>query len=237
MSDRYWNRRPFFSLYSDAIHLAKLSVTLTENKNNGDVLARNSILNSLFSLEAAANCFLDCCDLPKSLCQSFDKLGVIEKFEFLLLYKDKNKRLDRGSAIVQKLTELIRIRNSYVHSKPKSIEPQYVKKSTNERDYQFSKTSPVSNSIGLPENALEWNGANAIQSINAVSEFMSLFLIDMCELTPKDSMQFLCDELFENNNFKVMFGSEWSEHIIFARENWNVKSNFVYEPYLSGAIT
>jgi hypothetical protein len=58
----------------------------------------------------------------------------------------------------------------------------------------------------------------------------------MCELTPKDSMQFLCDELFEDNNFKVMFGNEWADNIIYARGKWNVKSSFIYEPYLAGAL-
>ncbi|TCS33788.1 hypothetical protein BCF53_1492 [Reinekea marinisedimentorum] len=224
-------------MYSDAINLAKLSISLTENESNGDVLARNSVLNSIFSLEAAANCFLDCCDQPKSLSKSFDKLAMVEKYELLLLYKNREKRLDRGSAIVQKVSELVSKRNSYVHPRPKSIEPQYEKNEITERDYQFSKNSLLSSSMGFPENPMEWNGENAVQAINAVSDFMSMFLIEMCELTPKDSMQFLCDELYEDGVFKVMFGKEWSGHIIYARREWGVKSSFVYEPYLSASLT
>lgn len=227
MTDKNWIERPFFPLFYDAIELALISNGLSENVENGDSIARSSILNATFSLEAAANCFLESFEVSKHLFKEFDKFGVLEKYEFLLYIKFKEANLDRGRIEIQKIKELISLRNSYVHPKPIKSAPKYTHIGST---YKYSHKAPLTQFLKIPEDSNEWSSNHAKTVINAVADFLSLFLIDLCQLTPKESTQFLCDELLEDDQYKIMFSDGWSEKLAYVHDSWGTNINFI-EPF------
>ncbi len=229
MNEKNWQERPFFPLFHDAIQLALVSSDISENVENGDSIARSSILSAIFSLEAAANCFLESYETSKYLYKAFEKFGVLDKYEFLLSVKIKGVSFDRGRIEIQKIKELIFLRNAYVHPKPLKSAPKYTQIDST---YEYSYKSAVTQFLGIPEDSNEWNSNHAKTVINAVADFLSIFLIDLCKLTPREATQFLCDELFEDDQYKIMFSDGWSEKIALIHDDWGTNISFIESFYV-----
>lgn len=229
MTEEKWLERPFFPLFHDAIQLALVSSDISENVENGDSLARSSILNAIFSLEAAANCFLESYETSKHLFKAFEKFGVLEKYEFLLSIKSNGVSFDRGRIEIQKIKELISLRNAYVHPKSLKSTPKYTQIDST---YEYSYKSPITQYLEIPEDSNEWNSNHAKIVINAVADFLSIFLIDLCQLTPREATQFLCDENYEDNQYKIMFSDGWSEMIAHIHESWGTNISFIEPIYV-----
>jgi hypothetical protein len=235
MNEKNWLGRPFFHLFHDAIQLAMLSRSISENIENGDSISRSSILSSIFALEGAANSLLESYETSKYLYKAFEKFGVLEKYEFLLSVKTRGVKFDRGRIEVQKVSELISLRNAYVH--PKSLKSAQKYKQSGPikpigSTYELSKKSPLTQFLEIPEDSDEWNSEHAKIVINAVADFLSLFLIGLCELTPKEATQYLCDELFEDDEYKIMLSEECLGKIAHIHETWGTNIQFIEPSYV-----
>ncbi|SOU09263.1 hypothetical protein LMG19145_00346 [Xanthomonas arboricola pv. fragariae] len=68
-------------------------------------LARSSVLSSLLMLEAAANACIEALDLGSAVLGEVDRLPIVAKFDFYLRTSFRDKRLDRGVAVVEGLRE------------------------------------------------------------------------------------------------------------------------------------
>jgi hypothetical protein len=83
--------------------------------------ARASISASFLSIECCANVLLQELGIPKSTLNDYDRLPPISKIETYFNMAGSGNNLDRGDYRVQKIRELIKVRNDFVHPKIQKI--------------------------------------------------------------------------------------------------------------------
>lgn len=110
----------FIDLLCDAIyHHRKADKAEDSYEMNRD--ARASIAASFLSIECCANAFLKELKLPKATLKDYDRLPSISKIETFLFINNSGNNINRGDNRVQKIVELIKIRNDFVHPKGNKI--------------------------------------------------------------------------------------------------------------------
>ena len=122
--------RPFINILADAIFFAFLAEKdqCPENDPPESMdyfsYSRMSILNTVFSLECAANMVLAQTELPAALMKKMERLPTLEKYDLLLFIRNPRKRIPREKSFVQSISELIELRNNYVHPKKQEQESE-----------------------------------------------------------------------------------------------------------------
>lgn len=221
----HWNDKAFVTLLSDAIEHAHLA-TAIPNPGSIQRLARSAIINSALSLESAANICI--ASLPMSVRFAEDverKFGTIEKFElFLTLHKGAGV-FDRGCAAVQKIQDIINLRNDFVH--PKSIRlPAQISK-----DDSGPKNATVAagmyGHIQLIKSYRHWNGESAVTVIRAVCEFYDQFFRKWCNWDPERTAAILSPAMVLNG--KEMTSGIRGEIELFGKGQtlWKLPMNWI----------
>ncbi len=134
----YWIESPFNLHFNNSINLLQKTALSSENDNEIDenMYSIQTILNTVITIEAIGNCLIDDLTLPKRLKEEVDKFKILSKFEFYLQSKGQ-LNLDYGLDKVQKIKELISMRNDLVHSKVKKINGTMTTKEGEENVAQF----------------------------------------------------------------------------------------------------
>jgi hypothetical protein len=178
----HWNDKAFVTLLSDAIEHAHLATALP---NPGSVarLARSSIVNSALSVESAANICLASLPLSKTFVHDVErKLATLEKLElFLTLHKGAGV-FDRGCHAVQKIHELINLRNDFVH--PKSVRQMAQISKDTAGAHNATVEAGTYNHLKLVKSYRTWNGDAAVTVVRAVFEFFDQFFRQWCDWEP-----------------------------------------------------
>ena len=115
MNYPHFSDQSFFQLLSDAIHFAKLSKE-TSDQYESQRFSRGSILNSILTIESAANCCLASLSGPSKFIDDVEKLTSFSKYDIFSKFRE-SEYIDRGHHIFQKVAELKKIRDSLVHPK------------------------------------------------------------------------------------------------------------------------
>ena len=157
MKDAIWLDRPFFDLFCDAIHLARCCSDKGSNDDLRKPLARAALMNAIFSVEAAANCALRCYPSSRTLHESLDKLGILDKFEFLLAMRNPNESFDRGRREMQQIQELISVRSKYVHPKSRQHPMQFEAATGQPGDFTFQIDTGATELLNIPNQHTSWD--------------------------------------------------------------------------------
>lgn len=146
-------------------------------------LSRSAIINAALSLESAANICLSSLPMSARFADEVErKFGTIEKFElFLTLHKGAGV-FDRGCAGVQKIQDLISLRNEFVH--PKSIRLPVQFSSDDSGTKNATVDAGMYEHIRLIKSYRHWNGDSAITAVRAVCEFCDQFFRKWCSWEP-----------------------------------------------------
>jgi hypothetical protein len=202
MQTAIWKESSFITLLKDSF----LFLELSEQNLNNDIIsklyARTAILNMIFSLEAAANCCLDIHPCSKSLLNSIEKFSPIDKFEFLLTTRNPNKKIDRGSILIQSISELIQLRNQYVHPKPNRIETVFEPVEKNK--FQFSSDDGKSNFLKIPKSVSSWSYDDAVKALHTIIDFYNHFFIDLCLFEAKYMNSILFPQVIDGDKCSIM---------------------------------
>lgn len=230
MTDATWLERPFFDLFCDAILLARSCGDRESNDDLRRPLARAALMNAVFSIEAAANCALRCYPSSRTLHESLDKLGILDKFEFLLTTRSPNETFDRGRREMQEIQELISIRNKYVHPKSRQRPMQFDAGTAEQVDFTFQIDAGTTKLLNIPNQHIAWDFQHAQSAILAVAQFLSLFLVKLCTFAPKDATRYLSNEVLVDDRHLVMSSRDHADQIRFIQLNWNADVAFVSLP-------
>ena len=154
--------------------------------------ARASIVASCLSLECFANCLLDALELQSKFAAEIDKLPALAKID-LYLKLNGNEALDRGNAAVQQATDLMRIRNDYVHPKimTTSAELKAFEETDSHVTVPFGVTTAYWPAIKIPKQSLVWDSNAAGKALKALASFYSLVLIHKLEASAEDLLRIL----------------------------------------------
>jgi hypothetical protein len=159
-----------------------------DKSNRRSAFARASIMNSAFLLEATANSCINTLELSKDLYTDIEKMRTLSKFEFYLDSLNSEKEIDKGSIIVQKATDLISQRNSYVH--PKHFRSKWEK--IDEKSHKVSLGE--SQFLKLPKTLWRCKHCHAENSLKAAMNFVSYFFRDLCEFNEHKVRQIIFDD-------------------------------------------
>ncbi len=180
MTGTYYEQ-PFLKHFLDAVLLCEMAENLPHlAMSRHSSLARASIMASIFSLEGAANLLMKPVEAPAFLLKLVDRANVLEKYEFILFGVKPDKKLDRGSRCVQEVEELFKIRNDYVH--PQGQVRVITHREMDGGTFSIQKEDKGSNHLGLPASSEDWSARHARRVLQATSDFLDYFVLDLCEI-------------------------------------------------------
>ena len=146
-------------------------------------LARSSIVNSALSVESAANICLGSLPLSKSFTQDVErKLATLEKFELFLTLHKGSGVFDRGCHAVQRIQDLINLRNDFVH--PKSVRQTAQISKDTVGTQNATVEAGMYNHLKVGKSYRTWNGEAAVTVVRAVFEFFDQFFRQWCNWDP-----------------------------------------------------
>ena len=189
----------FYDLLVDALYQYRLAQKCTDSYSINRH-ARASISASMLTLECCANCLISSLTISSALLKDIDKLPVVAKFETYLKFRGI-KTFNRGEKEIQKVAELIRIRNDYVHLKVLNINADLGQF----KDQGQFAALPVDlhgdiwEGVGIPKRALFWSTDNALSVLEAVRSFFVHVFIDLMK-SDASEIRFLLFSRLETTN-------------------------------------
>ncbi len=161
----------FYDLLADAVYQHKLANGCDDsylmNRH-----ARASISAAILTLESASSCLIGSLDISSSFAENLDKLPLLAKIETYLGFQSIDK-FDRGRNEVQKIMELIRARNDFVHTKTMNIKTD-VDPMEDAGEYwklPMSLHGDQWKAAGIPKRAMFWSSNDALSVLKAVVGF------------------------------------------------------------------
>jgi hypothetical protein len=221
-----WIERPFIDLLCGAIKLSELSEQQKDDTFSTNLFANQAIINCALAVECAANCCLEAFGFPSGrLRDNIDKFSCLDKYEFLLFMRDPSKKVDRGSASVQSIQELINLRDKYVHSKVKQLPMSFRKTDSNK--YEFETEFGTTNILKIPLIASHWKAEHAVLALGKIVEFFNYFFLDLCQFSAKDMKGFLLSKAVVDNNHLTMLSPNCHTILNSLKSTWNIQVHFL----------
>ncbi len=169
--------RPFRALFEDGVTLLLASERSVESDESSS-LARGSIACTMLLPEVAANICIESLHLESWLFGEIDRLSPLAKFDYYLKCRYRGRQIPSGVLPVQKLQELKRLRDAFVH--PKRF-PVHWKPSA-ENDGTYHGESKKTQFIGMSSNPTMWFDDDAVRAMKAVHEFLGFFFAGLCKM-------------------------------------------------------
>ena len=206
MNTPYHSEQSFMQLLSDAIYFYRASVETT-HKYDVQRFSRSSILNSILSIEAAANCCLYHLKEAKHFVNEIEKTTSFAKLD-LFAKIQSGKFIDRGCSQYQKVVELKKLRDSFVHPKKTKIPVKLsldndkyedlVELGINFETKQYSATK-------INKSPMFWFSCDAKSALESVFEFYSYYFIDLLDLKHEEVLGLLGSAIFMNDDDCITF--------------------------------
>jgi len=189
----------FVDIFSDALRFYRAARAKGIPPDLLNALSKSSVLHCVLAIEALANALTEELPYSKKTKESIDRLKHLDKFE-LFLSSLQPKKLDRGINTVQKLIELIDLRNKYVHPKTNEIPIDFdIKK------MQISFDGTKTPHLNIPKDSAVWDYRAAQKAIIATNDFLNHFLADLCQLHPEDIIYIIFPTLYTNKQKAQLF--------------------------------
>lgn len=189
----------FYDLLCDAIFQHRMAAN-EDDSYAMNRFARASIISSALVIESCGNCLLSDLDIPKKLYEELDKLPVLAKYEtYLKLNKISDFR--RGDHRVEKIVELIKLRNDFVHPKVNNIKTEIGQ--LEEMGHQYlmpmELTGEQWKALEIPKRGIFWSADSAKNVLNCLSNFLVYIFSDLLNKSD-DDIQYILMSRVEFSN-------------------------------------
>ena len=163
----------FFDLLADAAFQHRCAKDQTDSYIMSRY-SRASVIASALSVECAANCLLGSLDISNSLRSELDKITPVAKIETYMRLQSINE-FDRGRPEVQRVVELIKARNDYVHPKVSSIPATTSLPLDGGADWiiPFSLQGEHWKELGIPKKSMFWSSSSSLAALGTVASFFT----------------------------------------------------------------
>ncbi len=176
--------------------------------------ARASIAASFLSVECFSNGLIDALNAPAKLKEELDKLPALAKVD-LALGINKKEPLDRGSARVQKIADLVKLRNDYVH--PKTVTTTAVMHPPEEDEsfhtVPFSVEAKRWPSLQIPKYSVLWDASSSRASLLAIADFYRHVLVDKLQASDEVITRTLLSRFEFSNVLMPAVFNEYKEEL------------------------
>ena len=175
------------SLVSDAVTFHRMAVLVEDDQQRR--LARHSILLASLTVECFANCLLWMTDIQSGLRADLDKLPPLSKINACLHLR--GKKLDHGRVEVQRMVELIKARNEYVHPKIVTVGAEIGMPHDGGSHWLMDLRVPAEfrHSLSIPKQAMMWNAEHSKRVLQHTTAFYKFLIDDVLKLDPPDLQQ------------------------------------------------
>lgn len=135
--------------------------------------ARASISAISLSLECFANAILSYPDISSQLFTEMEKLPALAKIDAALLMSDIDYQIDYGDHRTQKMKELIKVRNQFVHPKETRIKTEVGLPVDGQDHWLVPMTldGEMHKELKIPTCPMFWNADSAHQTLNSALLF------------------------------------------------------------------
>ena len=203
----------FFDLVCDA-SFAYFGSKASEDHYEENRYARTSVLSTALCVESFANCLLVSLNLPRRAFSDLDRLPILSKIDTYLRISSLEV-LDWSRAEVQKVSELVRARNDFVHDKTSRVQSDLapaVLQSVDMPRWDITLRPDSHQNLGIFKLAFAWGADDALQCLRAVSSFLE-YVLSHHEKVGADSVRrSLVSEIgIEDVSTSAMFGPYRSE--------------------------
>lgn len=211
---------PFPTLLAQSLQLADLARVASPGAKQS--LAKSAIVFAAMSLECAATSCLELVKLPKGPHGKIERCGVLDKFDVLHWFATRVP-LDRGRQVVQKIHDLIRVRNDLVHSRVRRLPFGKIREYVAEEGLEVDPDVSTWAALGIPKDEREWNDEHTIAAIGATVDFLNYFFLEACKLEKSKVAQMLC-----TSSGTVVFLTPWeSQALSIAERQFGLKLHFL----------
>ena len=215
--------RKFKLFFEDAAFLideAKRIDDENHRRRYEGVFSRSVIINSALLLEAASNALIDTMGISGKYFNDIDKLTVISKFEYYLKIMHKEKKFDRGSLHVQKIQELVGIRNSIVHPKPFYRNWEKIDEQKSIIDFGETKL------LKIPNSFVVLKIDDALNVFKASLSFLNYYFLTLCCYSTEKVRSILTTD---SELVSVEIANTHSNCWIEWSDKWGLELNFLVD--------
>jgi len=174
----------FLELVSDAFTFHRMALNAADDHQRR--LARHSIVIASITIECAANCILSSANIEKSLKAEFEKLSPLSKINACLHVS--GKRLESGRIEVQRMAELIKARNEYVHPKIVIGGAEIGMPQDAGHEWIMDLRLPVSyrDGLGIPKSSAMWSVDSSKRVLQHLTAFYAWLVDDVLAFDPRE---------------------------------------------------
>ena len=224
----YFSDQSFFQLLSDAIHFEMLSKE-TSDQYESQRFSRSSIINSILTIESAANCCVSSIGGPPKVLDDIEKLPSFSKFDIFSKFRESNY-IDRGNHKYQKVAELKKIRDSSVH--PKKIKIPVELSLDHEKHDDLVELGLGFDASPMPQTKIDkssmfWFSRDAKAALEAIFEFYDYYFIDILKLTHEEILGVLGNSLFLKDDYCMLFHQQFLERELEYVASLGINQNFI----------
>lgn len=185
--------------------------------------ARSSILTSAFALESAANsCLERGLRLPKRVAKRVDQFTPLEKFE-LFLHEAFGVTLDRGRSDVQRVAEVLKLRNGAAHPRPVDRDTEILQRKGSTGQLIHPDFGPKTQLLQIYEARDQWRAEDAAKVLGAVVEFLDRLLLVDCRLSASQAAELLVSRLRDERGRDSVIICDLWEVAFYLRKYWGLR--------------
>lgn len=168
--------RGFRTLFEDGVYLLLASERERDN-DTANSLARGSLACTMMLPEVAANICIESLQLEPSVFKDIDKLSPLAKCDFFLRTRFRGKKVPNGALAVQKVHELKRLRDAFVHPKKQAVVWTQVGDGTE------GGVSERTQYLKMSKNPNMWCALDAELAMRGAHEFLAFYFRELCGFT------------------------------------------------------
>ena len=218
--------RPFCDILADAIRF-NIFANCNVDSLPIDLIGANckaSILHSVLSIESLANCLVSSLALGKKLHEGVEKMRSVDKIN-LFLRMNHCDELDFGVEPNQSISQLISVRNDYVH--PKALG---YKDSVSEEEMLVERESKEYKVLGLPKDPFRWHVNHSTEVLRVVDKFFSHVFIEKLKWEPEQVAFHTQGVIWLGSKYQVTFRKENLDIFLDVKESKNLKLDYMFFP-------
>lgn len=224
-SKDHFEDRAFITLLADAIEHTYLA-TAIPNPGSVQRFARSAIVSSALTVESAANVCISSLNFSKDFAGSMEqKFSSLDKLEFFVMLNKGSSVFDRGCLEVQRIQDLINLRNNFVH--PKSIRLSAQISGTNSGARTASMSAGMYDHLKIAKSFRPWDGNTAVIVIKAVFEFFDKLFSQWSTWSPEITASFLLPTMHENGKSTTTGITDEIELFRKAQKLWKVPVGWI----------
>ncbi|MGD8174178.1 hypothetical protein ACQEXU_21255 [Vibrio sp. TRT 21S02] len=204
----------FFDLLCDALiqhHQSKENEGCSYRCNR---FARSSICASVLSIESCANVLLQQIEISSQTLNDLDRMPALSKIDIFLRVEHKLSGLDYGNNVVQKIKELLQIRNQFVHQKGTKIKTDIGEPQDGNENWilPMDLEGKLHKQVKIPKCSMFWSNHSAFEVLKAVYSFYNYLFHELIPLENEELVIILMNRIqFGNYAMPNLFDEMYTE--------------------------